>query len=568
MRDARGAPPADGHQWIWRYRGGGLEGLGTNGRAEWAPRPSCPSNGLVARVDALGICASDAKMVVMGQDYPLFFERDFDRDPAVLGHEVSLTVVEVGDAYRHRFQVGMRLGLQPDVFAEGRRMIVGVNLDGGMAQFVVLDASVLGASEETGYVFPVDPTLTHAAVALSEPWACVDVAYRPGKRLDLAAGGRAWLCFADGIADLAGTMLLPSSALVTSQPFAACRERAPHATVLNEHARTPEAAVAAIGGGRFDDVVLVGTSSAEQVEAALGVLKPGGLLVLLLASPLDAEVAVEPNRIHYDGMSVIGAVGRDLDVPFEPGRYRSDLASGGAMLVLGAAGTMGRMHVLRALEQPQPPRSILVTNRDRQRLDDLLVALQPLADLKGVRLEGWSPTRDASTLAEVSRAVTDGHGFDDVIVVAPSGSLIADAMAHAAPAGTVNVFAGLRKNACVRLPLDRVATDAVHLFGTSGSSTSDQVQVLARVRDGARDPHGIIAAVGGIHAVKDAVRAVIGKRFGGKIVLYPQLEDLGLHSLSELATERPELAPLLRDGDDPTLRWSARAERALLGTDG
>ncbi len=553
---------------MWRYRGGGLDGLGNDGSAERAPRPNCPPDGLVARVDALGICASDAKMVVMGRDYPLFFERDFSRDPAVLGHEVSLTVSEVGEDYRHRFQAGMRLGLQPDVFSDGLRAIFGVNLDGGMSQFVVLDARVLGASEDSGYVFPVDPTLTHAAVALSEPWACVDVAYRPEQRLDLADGGRAWLWFADGIAALAGTKLLPSNQLVTSQAFAACRERAPNATVLNALARTPEAAVAALGGERFDDVVLVGATSAEQVEAALGVLKPGGLLVLLLATSLDGGVEVDPNRIHYDGLSLLGAVGRDLDVPFQHGRYRSDLANGGTMLVLGAAGTMGRMHVLRALEQPRPPRHILATNRDPQRLDDLLASLRPLADQSGVRLEGWSPERNASPLADASRAVTDGRGFDDVIVVAPSGALIADAMAHAAPGGTVNVFAGLRRNARVRLPLDRVAIDAVHLFGTSGSRKSDQVRVLSCVRDGARDPHRIIAAVGGIHAVHDAVRAVIEKRFGGKIVIYPQCQELGLLSLSELAAERPHLAPLLRDGADPTLRWTARAERALLETVG
>lgn len=568
MSDTHESTPRGRRQWIWRYRGGGLDGLGDGGRAESVPAPNCPTNGLVARVDALGICASDAKMVVMGQDYPLFFERDFDKDPAVLGHEVSLTVVEVGEAYRHRFRAGMRLGLQPDVFSDGLRTIFGVNLDGGMAQFVVLDKRVLGASDDAGYVFRVEPTLTHAAVALSEPWACVDVAYQPQQRLEPSSGGRAWLWFADGIADLAGTRSLPSSELVTSHAFGACGDLAPNAKVLSDGADTPEAAIAALGGEPFDDVILVGATSTEQVEAALSALKPDGLLVLLLAAPIDEGVEVEPNWIHYDGLSIIGAVGRDLDSPFLPGRYRSELAHGGSMLVLGAAGTMGRMHVLRALEQREPPRRILATNRDPGRLDDFLTSLRPLADRRGVRLDGWSPERDTSTLAEASRSATDGRGFDDAIVVAPSAELIADAMAHAAPGGTVNVFAGLRKGARVRLPLDRVATHAVHLFGTSGSRKSDQLRVLGRVRDGARDPHRIVAAVGGIHGVQDAVRAVIDKRLGGKIVIYPQCEDLDLLSLFELAAERPDLAPLLRDEDDPTPHWTAHAERRLLESAG
>lgn len=568
MSDAHESTPRDGGQWIWRYRGGGLDGLGDAGRAERVCTPGCPTDGLVARVDALGICASDAKMVVMGQDYPLFFERDFDDDPAVLGHEVSLTVIDVGEAYRHRFRPGMRLGLQPDVFSDGLRTIFGVNLDGGMAQVVVLDERVLGAPEDTGYVFEVDPNLTHAAVALSEPWACVDVAYRPPQRLAPSPGGRAWLWFADGIVDLSVTRPLPSSRLVTSHAFGACDHLAPDAKVLSDDARTPEAAMAALGGERFDDVILVGATSAEQVEAALSTLKPDGLLVLLLAASLDDEVEVEPNRIHYDGLSIVGAVGRDLDAPFLPGRYRSDLAKGGSMLILGAAGTMGRMHVLRALERGEPPRRVLATNRDPGRLDDFLASLRPLADRRGVRLDGWSPERDTSTLADVSRWASDGRGFDDVVVVAPSAALIADAMTYAAPGGTVNVFAGLRKNARVRLRLDRVATHAVHLFGTSGSKKADQFRVLSRVRDGARDPHRIVAAVGGIHAVHDAVRAVIDKRFGGKIVIYPQCEELGLLGLPELAAERPELAPFLVDDDDPALHWTAEAERRLLESAG
>ena len=568
MSDKHEPTPREGRQWIWRYRGGALDGLGVGGRAESGPRPRCPTAGLVARVDALGICASDAKMVVMGQDYPLFFDRDFASEPAVLGHEVSLTVIEVGEAYRHRFWPGMRLGLQPDVFSDGLRTIFGVNLDGGMAQFVVLDDRVLGTSEDTGYVFQVEPTLSHAAIALSEPWACVDVAYRPSQRLEPSFGGRAWLWFADGIAELSATRSLPSNELVTSHAFDACGHLAPNAKVLSDHAGTPEAAMTALGGGRFDDVILVGATSAEQVEAALSALKPDGLLVLLLEAPLDDGVEVEPNLIHYDGLSIIGSVGRDLDAPFLAGRYRSELAEGGSMLVLGAAGTMGRMHVFRALERRDPPRRILATNRDPGRLDDFLSSLRPLAERRGVRLEGWSPERDTSTLADASKSTSDGGGFDDVVVVAPSEPLIADAMTYAAPGGTVNVFAGLRKSARVRLRLDRVATHAVHLFGTSGSKKLDQLRVLSRVRNGERDPHRIVAAVGGIHAVHAAVSAVIDKRFGGKIVIYPQCEDLDLLSLAELAAERPELAPLLRGEDDLALHWTAQAEQWLLESTG
>ncbi len=80
----------------WLFFGNGIESLGVNGRPTEHPMPTCGRNQLIARVDAIGICASDAKMVTMGPRYPLFFERDFRTDPARLGHEAALTVMSVG----------------------------------------------------------------------------------------------------------------------------------------------------------------------------------------------------------------------------------------------------------------------------------------------------------------------------------------------------------------------------------------------------------------------------------------------------------------------------------------
>ena len=39
------------------------------------------------------------------------------------------------------------------------------------------------------YVFPVPDSLGYADVALLEPWACVDAAYAPRRRLDLRPDG-------------------------------------------------------------------------------------------------------------------------------------------------------------------------------------------------------------------------------------------------------------------------------------------------------------------------------------------------------------------------------------------
>ena len=85
----------------WPFFGSGLESVGVNGRPVAEPLPRCGDDEILVRVDALGLCASDAKMVRLGGDYPLFFERDFDANPARLGHEAALTVVAVGERWRN-----------------------------------------------------------------------------------------------------------------------------------------------------------------------------------------------------------------------------------------------------------------------------------------------------------------------------------------------------------------------------------------------------------------------------------------------------------------------------------
>ena len=43
-------------------------------------------------------------MIRMGNDYPLFKNRDFHKDPAILGHELSLTIEEVGENLKDRWK--------------------------------------------------------------------------------------------------------------------------------------------------------------------------------------------------------------------------------------------------------------------------------------------------------------------------------------------------------------------------------------------------------------------------------------------------------------------------------
>ena len=162
---------------FWYYRGMGMDSLGKMGKPEEKQIERPGKDEVLARVDALAICASDIKMINMGREYPLFRNRNFENFPAILGHELSLTVVEAGKNLEQRWKPGMRIGIQPDVYMDSIRYCVGVNTDGGMQQYILLKKPTF-YSDQGETIFPVKKELSYAAVAQLEPNACVEAAYR------------------------------------------------------------------------------------------------------------------------------------------------------------------------------------------------------------------------------------------------------------------------------------------------------------------------------------------------------------------------------------------------------
>ncbi len=84
---------------------------------------------LLVRHDACGHCFSDIKVIQAGQAHPRIY-RDMKADPIVLGHEVSLTVVAVGDNLKNEYKVGDRFIVQADIFVNGVGYAYGYEIQG------------------------------------------------------------------------------------------------------------------------------------------------------------------------------------------------------------------------------------------------------------------------------------------------------------------------------------------------------------------------------------------------------------------------------------------------------
>jgi hypothetical protein len=145
----------------------------------------------------------------------------------------------------------------------------------------------------------------------------------------------------------------------------------------------------------------------------------------------------------------------------------------------------------------------------------------------------------------------------------PAPPLVLQAIAMAAPAARVNLFAGFPVGTRAEIDLTDVLARGLYLFGTSGSEIRDMQAVLARLEAGQLDTNLSLDAICGMEGVADALAAVEARSSGGKIVVYPQLHDLGMVRLSELATRLPGVAAKLHDG-----RWTREAEQELLAEAG
>lgn len=568
-----GRTPIPDRQWLWPLYGAGFERLGVNDRPIQVPVARPGPDQLLVRHDAVGICFSDIKIIRQGGNHPRLIGRDLETNPVVMGHEVSVTVVDVGEHLRDQFHVGDRFAIQADIYVKGQTMAYGYRLQGGYSQYAIIGDEILHGDEGC-YLLPIPEGLGYSEAALTEPWACVEAAYVIQYRTGLKPGGVAW--FLGGATDGPVYTLSrgldadahPARIVLTDVPAALrdevlARAAALGVEVIRLDGLTPEQfaqAHAYASKTGFDDIIALGPIAPEKIEAASSLLARNGIFNLVSPQPLEQPVAVDIGRLHYDVITFVGSAGPDIAASYQP--IRVELKSGGCALFVGAAGPMGHMHVQRALQLPERPAVIVATNLRSPRIHDLATKFAHLAHRQGVKLITRSQgdfTPDA--FAEELRALTDGRGFDDVILCAGDAQSLEALEPHLADGAVVNLFAGLPRGTLARLDLNAVIRRGVRYIGSSGSTIADMRRVMEKAASGQLSPDGSVAAVAGLCAVKEALQAVADGRFPGKIVIYPQVLDFPLTPLSELRERLPEVA---RRMEDDGRTWTREAEAAFL----
>jgi len=523
---AEGNPPET--YWRWHLYGAGLENVGRDGKAEQVPLPEPGPDEILVRHDACGICYSDIKIIALGGEHPRLAGRNLQTEPVVMGHEVTLTAVKVGDNRRGEFSVGQRFIVQADIFYKGVGMAYGYAIAGGMSQYGIIGSEVI-EGDEGNYLIPLMESTHDAEAALVEPWACVEAAYHWSHE-------REWQAEQPGIFvnSKRGTQVdLPEGVLFWNGAGEVPRPS------------TDGDAGNGVASGYYS-AVFYGTPTARVFEETCALLARNAAVDLRFDVPLDRPVKVDVGRIHYDGHAYIGPHRND----------RSELRGGGITWFIGAAGPMGMMHVQRALALPHPPHRLLCTDRHDARLKAVKERFGALAQSRGVELilvnVRTEPEIDFSTIAP--------NGFDDVVIMVPSVEAIEQSFPLLAQDGILNIFAGVARGVTATLDIGDIVRKNVRIVGTTGSTIADMREVLIKLESGQLATGDSLAAIGGLNAFRDGLAAVKDSRFPGKTVIFPQIPDLPLTALTDLASVRPDVYALLRDGRF----WTAEAEEALL----
>ncbi|MEM8533804.1 MAG: zinc-binding dehydrogenase [Chloroflexota bacterium] len=561
------APVAD-ETLTWNMYGPGVESVGRDGKPEHEPIPEPSDDQLLVRVDAVGMCFSDVKLIQQGGKHPKLYNRDLSTEPTRLGHEAALTVLRVGENLRGEFSPGQRLAMQPDIYQNGKSTAYGYTVPGGLIQFHLIGPEVLNA-DDGSYVLTVGEGLGYAETALTEPWACVEGAYTQRRRLTPQVGGSMWIVGQPGdVTEYTFSQFLdaPATIVLTDVPthLRAVIERESKAQITIRDGLSPADYVALkdelTGGQGFDDIVVLDPRSAEMVSEAAKLIARRGTFNLVGQTPLDGEPQIDVGRLHYDYTAYIGTNSTDIDASYGEARNRAELFQGGVAVLIGAGGPMGQMHVQRAIELNNGPRTIIATDVNDERLATLHHMFATLAEERGKRLVIVNPSQPGNSLREIVMHETDGSGADDVIVSVPSAALMAEAGSMMAPDGMLVLFAGVPNGTYAPLKVSDVYLHNAQFTGTSGSRLSDQQLVIQKTVAGELSPNRSVAAVGGIEAAQDGLHALMEGHYPGKIVIFPQISGLPLIGLSELKDRFPDVAAQLGPGDI----WTLEAEQALI----
>jgi threonine dehydrogenase-like Zn-dependent dehydrogenase len=502
---------------------------------------------ILAKVEAVGLCFSDLKLLKQFSDHVRKSEitEGISPDvlseipsyvpgqkPAVPGHEVVVRIESVGKKVKD-IKPGERYLVQADyrwLKTKNSNGAFGYNFEGALQEYILVDQRVIVSPQGQSTFLRASENLSASAIALVEPWACVEDAYAVNERTALKKGGR---------------MLVIEDAEFDRKQFDAFINkfgRPAEIVNISKNSPLPESE------NSFDDIIYFG-SDAERIEKIFPKIAANGLLnIVLCGNKIARDVVVQIGRVHYGNIRIIGTAGNN---PGESMQYipaTGEIRKGNKINIVGAAGPMGVMHVVRDLSLGIEGTTVFAADLDDTRLAALEKIAMPIALKNKVSLKCYNPKK-----APV------GDEFDYSVLMAPVPALVSAAVKSSADKGLINIFAGIPASVNGTIDLNRYIQKHLYIIGTSGSTIDDMKTVLKKVESGQLDTNISVGAVCGLDSAIEGIKAVETQSVSGKIIVYPSVNGLPLTKLENLKDKFPKTAHALHNG-----LWCKESEENLL----
>jgi len=502
---------------------------------------------VLAKVECVGLCFSDLKLLKQFDQHPRKSDvakglttEDLAEMPnyvpgtkaTVPGHEVTCRIVAVGKKVK-AYKVGERCLVQTDyrdLPTAGSASAFGYNFEGALQEYVLMDERVVVDKSGERYLIPVNEELSASAVALVEPWACVEDSYVNVERQTIKAGGKLLIVADD-----------PAAVQLDGLPFDAAGKPA-------EVIRKTPAEVGSLANESCDDIIYFGADKAT-LEVLNDKLAARGIMNIVQGGKkFGAPVNIGVGRVHYGMTRWIGTAGSNPAESYKNIPATGEIRTGDSVVVVGAGGPMGQMHVIRAVCCGVPNISVVGTDMDDSRLASLQAKAEAFATTNRV------PMKMVNT---AKTPLTDRFSY--FALMAPVPALVANSIRDSLPGAIINIFAGIPAPTKHQLDLDAYIANRCFMFGTSGSTIRDMKIVLEKVTNGRLNTNCSVDAVSGMAGATQGIAAVENRTLAGKIIVYPMLHDIGMIPLVDLHKPFPTVAAKLDHG-----QWTKAAEEELL----
>jgi hypothetical protein len=307
-----------------------------------------------------------------------------------------------------------------------------------------------------------------------------------------------------------------------------------------------------VEGAVFDDIIYFGADK-NTLDILNDKLAASGILnVVLGGKKIGKPVNVGVGRIHYGNVRWIGTTGENAIESYKTIPATGEIRDNEKVLVVGAAGPMGQMHVIRLVCEDKKNVSVTGTDFDDARLASLEGKARPFAQKNQIQLRLINPQKQP-----------DHDKYSYFGIMAPVGALVAAAVKNTLPGALINIFAGIPADVKQEMDMDTYFANRCFMFGTSGSTLWDMKLVLQKVAAGKLNTDVSVDAVSGMVGATDGLKAVENRTLSGKIIIYPALVDMPMTTLHDMSSSRPDVAAKLEQGI-----WTKKAEDQLLAQAG